>query len=146
MPSKLVKPPRKAPAAAVDPAKPLDKPDVVTSSAPLAALETDAKILSNDASAAECEQLTELPPPFPASKTLTQKTLQARFNKKVKGNMYLTAEEVSHPGSELKLLLQAHTNDALVSQMEELTASWAPYRSVGLYYMWTIQDGPDSAI
>lgn len=86
----MVKPtsPQEAPPAA-DPAKPLDEPELVTANG-LAPEETGttARPISKP------QNLPEAPPPFPESKTLTRKTLQARFNKKVKGNLYLTAEEV----------------------------------------------------
>jgi len=55
-------------------------------------------------------------PPFPESETLTREKLRGRLTKKVKGNMYITPQE-----------------------MEELTVSWKPYRSVGLYYMWSLE-------
>lgn len=55
---------------------------------------------------AESSDLPQLPP-FPNSETLTRETLKGRLTKKIKGNNYITAKE-----------------------MEELSESWRPYRSV----------------
>ncbi|BGO94379.1 hypothetical protein NBRC10512_002077 [Rhodotorula toruloides] len=57
---------------------------------------------------------------FPeTSNNLTPAVLRSRLNgKKLKGNIYLTPQE-----------------------MEELTAAWAPYRSVACWYLWSLSDG-----
>ncbi|GAA5901024.1 hypothetical protein JCM6882_006004 [Rhodosporidiobolus microsporus] len=57
---------------------------------------------------------------FPeTSNGLTPGILKARLNgKKLKGNIYLSPQE-----------------------MEELTASWRPYRSVACWYLWSLSDG-----
>ncbi|CAD6574498.1 MAG: hypothetical protein CYPHOPRED_005437 [Cyphobasidiales sp. Tagirdzhanova-0007] len=52
-------------------------------------------------------------PPFPECQTLTRESCKARLNKKIKGNIYLSPKE-----------------------MEELTESWKPYRSIGVWYLW----------
>ncbi|GAA5853627.1 hypothetical protein JCM8547_007390 [Rhodosporidiobolus lusitaniae] len=57
---------------------------------------------------------------FPeTSNGLTPAVLKSRLNgKKLKGNLYLSPKE-----------------------MEELTAPWAPYRSVACWYLWSLSDG-----
>ncbi|KAI5478193.1 DNA-3-methyladenine glycosylase II [Pseudohyphozyma bogoriensis] len=53
---------------------------------------------------------------------LTQGVLKSRLaGKKLKGNMYLSPQE-----------------------MEELTEAWKPYRSVGCWYLWSLVDAPGS--
>ncbi|KAI5117110.1 hypothetical protein M0805_008229 [Coniferiporia weirii] len=61
-----------------------------------------------------------IPPPLPEG--LGIKDLQSRVNgKKVKKGVILTPKE-----------------------MEELTESWRPYRSLGVYYMWALAEGSKS--
>ncbi|BGP26885.1 DNA-3-methyladenine glycosylase II [Rhodotorula toruloides] len=57
---------------------------------------------------------------FPkTSNNLTPAVLRSRLNgKKLKGNIYLSPQE-----------------------MEDLTATWAPYRSVACWYLWSLADG-----
>ncbi|GAA98250.1 uncharacterized protein L969DRAFT_15957 [Mixia osmundae IAM 14324] len=63
-------------------------------------------------------------PPLPPSKTIASRAvLQARFNKKLKGNIYLSPEE-----------------------MEELSQSWRPYRSIAVWYLWSLSDGENSSV
>lgn len=58
-------------------------------------------------------------PPIPATSSLTHAALRARLaGNKVKGGMYLTGRE-----------------------MEDLTEQWRPYRSVAMWYMWSLVDG-----
>lgn len=57
-------------------------------------------------------------PPYPECRTLPdRKALSARLTKKIKGNIYLSPTE-----------------------MEELTESWKPYRSIGVWYLWSLSD------
>ncbi|KAG0658600.1 hypothetical protein C6P46_005720 [Rhodotorula mucilaginosa] len=57
---------------------------------------------------------------FPeTSNNLTPAILKSRLNgKKLKGNIYMTPQE-----------------------MEEMTAAWAPYRSIACWYLWSLSDG-----
>ncbi|KAM0751658.1 DNA glycosylase [Meredithblackwellia eburnea MCA 4105] len=68
---------------------------------------------------AEVPQVSTKEMVFPkTSNNLTPALMKARLNKKIKGNIYLSPTE-----------------------MEELTAEWAPYRSVACWYLWSITDG-----
>lgn len=83
-------------AATVSPAKPAGEvatPMISRTAAPEPSAEPVTPSSGID-SAAAASKVSEQAPPFPPSKTLTRDKLNGRLNKKVKGNMYLTAEEV----------------------------------------------------
>jgi DNA-3-methyladenine glycosylase II len=110
LPSKLVQP-IKTEEPLVEPAVPAE----ATSDLPDIVLQPAAGTASSGQPAQIHADDFPPAPPFPPSETLTQEKLRARLSKKIKGNIYLSAKE-----------------------MEELTAAWAPYRSLGLYYMWSL--------
>lgn len=54
----------------------------------------------------------------PTSNNLTAELMKARLNKKLKGNIYLTPQE-----------------------MDELSAPWRPYMSIACFFLWGWVDG-----
>ncbi|KAH9820162.1 DNA glycosylase [Melampsora americana] len=57
------------------------------------------------------------PPPLPNSSTFKSSSLKTRLTKPIKPGLYLTPNE-----------------------MEELTESWKPFRSIAIWYLWSLTD------